>query len=176
MADRGATRDFWVELFDERPDVLHQLLGDIYLITKAHRDEPRGGRRRGKAGEGNLTELLEMVTPTFSNKAFPEAIKDLMGGMSVRAFAPRTGIPFQSLQRLINGDRPLERLYDPKGSMRLLEQIAAGGKVHPSYFMEWRRLWLMMRLDDALAAKPNLSVGLFRKYATLSDENKRRVG
>lgn len=166
MSDRTHSAEFWREFFRERPDALQTLLGDVYVISKAHANGARGGRRRHNAGDGGLDDLWGLVTPKFSTKPFGDAVRDLMGPKeSLRAFAAKTGMHHQTLARLMSGQRPVEKLYDPNGSMALLEQVAAGAGVHPSYFAEWRRLWLLSLLDVALTAHPNASIALFRKHA-----------
>jgi hypothetical protein len=170
FTEDGESRRFWVQLFDDRPDILHLLLRDIYSITKAQAAGAKGGRRK-LTGEGSLDDLWDLVTPRFSNKPFAEALSDLMGDQSTRAFASRVGMHHSTLSRLMSGDRPISKRYDPDGSMKILEQIAAGARVHPSYFAEWRRLWLMKRLDDALDVQPNVSVGLFRKMTALGGQS-----
>jgi transcriptional regulator with XRE-family HTH domain len=165
MSDSTSTPEFWQEFFRVRPDALQMLLGDVYVISKAHAKGARGGRRPAKSGDGDLDELWGLVTPKFSTKPFGEAVRDLMGKQSLRGFAAKVGMHHQTLARLMSGERPIEKLYDPEGSMQLIEQIATGAKVHPSYFAEWRRLWLLSLLDTALAAQPNASIALFRKHS-----------
>lgn len=160
----AASPEFWTELFRSRPDVLHLLLGDVYVISKAHARGAKGGRRPAKAGDGGMDDLWRLVTPKFSSKPFGDAVRDLMGKQSLRGFAMKVGMHHQSLARLMSGERPIEKMYDPAGSMAILEQVAAGAKVHPSYFMEWRRLYLIGLFEHALVAQPNASVALFRKY------------
>jgi len=57
-------------------------------------------------------------------------------------------------------------LRDPAGSMYQIEAIARVLRVHPSYFVEWRRLWILALLDDAFAAQPHLSIGVWKRFSS----------
>lgn len=161
---RSRDKRFWEDVFIRQPDVMYAMLGDLYTITKAHeRPDVRGGRRARVAGD--LDELWEMLTPQFSTKEFGPALRDVMGNTSLRQFASAIPMHHRSLARLMDGERNIVNKHDPEGSMRTLERIAQVARVHPSYFNEWRRLWIFSTLDDVFAAHPNTSIGLIKKYA-----------
>lgn len=165
--------DSWVELFDRRPDIMHALLGDLYRFTKMNEAEVKKTGRRPRAINGNLDELHAMLTPQFSHKPFGDAMRDLMGSTSLRAFAARIPMHHHQLTRLMNGERAIVKVHDPKGSMALLETIARAGKVHPAYFAEWRELYAWSVIQEVLVAKPNFSITLV-KMLTKAREGKWR--
>jgi transcriptional regulator with XRE-family HTH domain len=154
---------FWIDFFDERPGVLHQLLGDLYLITKAHQQADRRGGRRSRNINGNLDELWGMLTPKFAVVPFDEALTDLMGEVSLRQFAKRIPMSHVQLLRLLRGDSVVVRPKDPQGSMQLLEAIARAGGVHPSYFQEWRELFVYNALHSMFERSPNLSIKVMKQ-------------
>lgn len=165
--ERSRDKRYWTEMFTSRPDVMFAMLGDLYTITKAHeRPDVRGGRRARVSGD--LDELWDMLTPQFSLKPFGDALREVMGDSSLRQFAAAIPMHHRSLARLMDGERQIVNLHDPKGSMAQLERIATVAGVHPSYFAEWRRLWIFSRLDDVFEAHPNTSIGLIKKYAGVS--------
>lgn len=152
--------DEWVGLFDRAPHILHALLGDLYRETKAQIEREEGRARIGrrpKAIDGNLEELWGMITPRYSMEPFPEAIKDLMGTRSLRAFAARVPINHHTLTRFIRGEGKLDRYR--------LEAFAKAGRVHPAYFKEWREMFVLDAMAALLSAKPNLSIRVHKEIA-----------
>lgn len=148
---------FWEQYLDEHPDVLHRLLADVYQATYGVEKPP------------TLDELWDLVaTPEFSVKPFGEAVVDALGGRSVRSLALQVGIHQTLLTRYMTGERDIvaTRGVDPVGeSMRRLEVVAKALRVHPAYFSEWRRLWLMSLLDAAFTRQPSLSVGVWKRFS-----------
>ncbi len=179
VADRIPARtgspQFWVEFFTDRPSVLHQLLGDLYLITKAQRQADRRGGRRSRNVNGNFEDLWGMLTPRFAVVPFSEAVQELMGDMSLRQFAARIPMHHSTLVRLINGERPIVRPKDPQGSMQLLELIAKAGGVHPGYFVEWRELFVYNALHSVFQDKPNVSIGVMKALMGEIDRSQRAL-
>ena len=150
---------FWDAYFAEHPDALHRVLADLFQVTQ-----------NGKASRpSSLEELWGLVTPQFSNEPFADAVRAQLGGRSVRWLASRIGISQPYLVRLMNGQKPVVSKHDPKGSMLRLEAVARGLKIHPSYFAEWRRLWVMSLIDTVFESQPNLSIAFFQKFSGLRD-------
>lgn len=156
-AGTGSDRpDFWEDFLAKNPDVLHRLLRDVYTATYGTERPP------------TLDDLWEvMAAPKFATEDFGPAVLDLLEqrGHSIRWLAGQVGVVHPQLWRMINGQRPIINIHDTKGSMSRLEAVAAALKVHPSYFVEWRRLWIISLIDAAFATQPSLSVGVFRRFA-----------
>lgn len=145
---------FWEEYLGEHPDVLHRLLADVYQATYGVDRPP------------TLDELWDLVsTPEFSTKPFGEALMEALGGRSVRSLSVQIGIHPSALHRFITGEREIVSVRDPIGSMRQLEVIARALRVHPAYFSEWRRLWVMSLLDAAFIRQPALSIGVWKRFS-----------
>ena len=137
--------DFWEEYLAENPDVLHRLLADLYQATYGSERPP------------TLDDLWEIVSaPRFTSDEFGAAVLDLLGkrGLSIRWLAQQIGTSHTQVRFYLTGKRPIVSLHDAKGSMRRIEAISEALRVHPSYFAEWRRLWIMTLLDSAFAARP----------------------
>lgn len=153
-AEESETPEFWETYLAEHPDVLHRLLADIYHATHGSEKPP------------TLDDLWELMSaPRFSTLPFGEAVLDQLGDRSVRWLASQVGVALSHMQRHINGTRPIVSVHDHRGSMRRIEAVARALRVHPSYFGEWRRLWVMTLIDSAFAAQPGLSVGLFQRFS-----------
>jgi len=154
LAEHSDSEDFWAKYLDENPDVLHRLLADVYQATYGAEHPP------------SLDDLWDLMSsPRFSAAPFGEAVMELLGGRSITWLAQQSGMAQPALSRLINGQRPIVIRNDPKTSMQRIEAVARALRVHPSYFEEWRRLWIMSLLDSAFAGRPSLSIGVFRRYA-----------
>jgi len=153
-----ATADprFWEEILRRRPDVLHRLLADVHRSVY------------GAARPPTLDELWSAVAePIFSNDPFPVAFAAALGERSMSQVASYAGMHRATLKRYVDEDRPIVSTQDPEGSMRRLEVVAKALGVHPSYFSEWRRLWVMSLIDVAFAGRPELSVSLYRRFSSV---------
>lgn len=152
LMPKSSDPDFWRSFLTENPDVLHRLLADLYQATHQATDRPP-----------TLEDLWNLVAPRFTNEPFGPAVKELLGKRSIRWLAREIHIHQVQLTRLLNTD--VVSIRDPQGSMARIEAVARALKVHPSYFAEWRRMWVMTLIDQAFTEHPNLSVGVYRKYA-----------
>lgn len=150
--------DEWVRYFDDRPEVMLQILGDIYRETKAEEAREAGNAptgRRPKSINGNLDELHRMVTPQYSVDPFEVAVKELIGRRSLRAFAAKVPMNHHTLTRMMRGEMKLE--------MWRLEQIAEAAKVQPGYFREYREMQLLEVIGRYFALRPNVSITLTKR-------------
>lgn len=163
LAPYSDSEEFWAKYLNEHPDVLHRLLADVYEATYGADHPP------------TLDELWDLMSaaPRFASEPFGDATLRLLQGRSVNWLAAQSGIAQPVLHRLIHGERAVVNVKDPKGSMQRIEQVARALRVHPSYFEEWRRLWIMFLLDSAFMTQPNLSMAVFRRYSGFEKQNGR---
>lgn len=148
----------WVSFFDKRPEVMLQILGDIYRESKAQEQRESGSAptgRRPKSINGNLDDLHRMITPQYSVDTFDVAVKELIGKRSLRAFALKVPMNHHTLTRMMRGDVKLE--------MWRLEQIALAGKVQPAFFREYREMQLLEVIGRYLSLRPNVSITLTKR-------------
>lgn len=153
-----AGEDEWVAFFDARPDVMWAILGDIYRETKAQELKEAGKAptgRRPRAVNGNMDELMKMITPQYSVDPFGTAVLDLIGTRSLRAFAAKVPMNHHTLTRMMRGELKLEPWR--------LELIALAGKVNPEYFREYREFKLLDMVARYLSARPNASIALTKR-------------
>lgn len=169
LAAQSEDADFWDSYLTEHPDVLHRLLADVYTATHGAERPP------------TLDDLWELVSaPEFAMDPFGDAVRRALArrDRSIRWLAQQIGLHQTVLTRYISdrsAENPIVSIRDPKGSMQRIEAVAAALHVHPSYFREWRRLWIMSLLDTAFEAEPHLSVEVFRRYAGLRDRLRPRT-
>lgn len=150
--------DFWRAHLAQNPEVMYRLLADLHNAASQFRGE-------NPDRVPTVEELLNLVTPQYSNDPFPVALKTALGNRSARWLAKRLNMHFSYVYRLLNGEREIVDVNDPAHSMARIEAIARELRVHPSYFAEWRRLWIMSLLDSMFEVKPNLSIGVWRKFS-----------
>lgn len=159
----------WVEYFTEHPEVVHSILGDIYVITKADQAKVKKSGRRPRHINGNLDELWGMITPRFSVEPFGAAMAELMGDQSARQFSAKIPMHYWSLIRLMRGERQIVNPYDMEASMQLLERIAKAGKVHPLYFSEYRQLYILKMFLGVFTNQPNFTIGLSKRLMAIEE-------
>lgn len=146
--------DWWRDYLLEHPDVMNRMLGDLYQVATNSKERP-----------STLEDLWDAVAPKFSNESFGDSVRTLLNGRSIRSLAVQVGLSHAQLVRHLTGEAPIVRVHDPVTSMRRIEQIARALRVHPSYFLDWRRLWILAAIDGAMSERPNLSIGIYQKYA-----------
>jgi hypothetical protein len=161
----------WVAYFTEHPEVVHAILGDIYVITKADRATVKKSGRRPRHINGNMDELWEMITPRYSTAPFGEALTELMGDQSLRGFSRKIPMHYWSLARLMRGERQIVNPYDMDASMQLLEQIAKAGKVNPLYFAEYRQLYIFKMFSEVFSRQPNFTIGLSKRLLSIEAQS-----
>lgn len=157
----------WVEYFTEHPEVVHSILGDIYVITKADQAVVKKSGRRPRHINGNMDELWSMITPKFATVPFGEAMTELMGDQSLRQFSAKIPMHYWSLRRLIHGERQIVNPYDMDASMQLLERIAKAGKVNPLYFAEYRQLYIFRMFREVFTNQPQFTIGLSKRLRAI---------
>ena len=156
LAERAHDPDFWSAYLQENPGILHHLLADIYQSVHGTERPP------------TLDDLWDLVSqPRFSNLPFPDALKEALGHRTGRWLATHTGLSKSMIHRLLTGERNVVVVDDVRGSMHSIEVISRALRIHPSYFAEWRRLWVMSLLDTAFDQRPELSAHLFRRFAQI---------
>lgn len=154
MAAASDQATFWNDYLAQHPDVLHRLLADVYQLTHGTERPP------------TLDDLWQLVdAPRFAVVPFGQAVRDILPDRRLRWLAQEVGLHEAYVWKLLNGHRDIELKHDVQGSMRRLEAFAMALQVHPSYFMEWRRLWVMSLLDSAFSTQPTLSIGVYRRFS-----------
>lgn len=148
----------WVALFDRAPHVWADLLGDMFRELKALEQREAGHAkigRRPRVVAGTLAELEAITTPQLSMDPFPVAVRELIGGRSLRAFAARVPMNHHTLTRMMRGELAVPQWR--------LEAIAKAGRVSPAFFREWREAEVLAAFGAVLAARPNVSIHAHRK-------------
>lgn len=159
--------DGWVEAFDENPDIMYRILGDIYDVVKAEEEREAGiramGRRPGRSNVSLIDFQQTVFRGGYSMDPFPQALSKLIDGRwSLRGFAMRVPVSAGWLSKLMNG------IAEP--DFVTLERIADAAKVHPSYFVEWRAMYISQTVETLLRERPNMSVQPVREVRDLVED------
>lgn len=153
--------DEWVAFFDTPSGfaAMARLMGDIYNAVKDEEEREEGVRRQGRRprrSEVPLAEVYATIFPyRYSMDPFPEAMRKLLGGRSLRAFAPRVPVAHTTLHRLLTAEMAPDLV--------MLERIARAAKVPAGYFVEWRAMYLGQLVQQVLTERPNLGVKALRE-------------
>lgn len=133
-------------------ELLGRIVRDILKLEQAPPGRP--GPRPALNVEVAEERLQQFRGMDYTLKPFHEAIRDLIGKTSARGFGNRTGLGRNRIQRLLAGDEPTA--YD----LRIIAETC--GK-HPSYFLEWRRLYILGAIFRRLEWAPETTIALFEK-------------
>lgn len=152
----------WLEVFSRNEDIMWAIVGDIYSAVKDEEARDAGVRRVGRRPARSSTSLEDVWSTVFPKQytmdPFPEALGKLMGERSIRAFALKIPCHYSTLSRLRAG------LVAP--DMAMLESIAAAAKVSPSYFVEWRAMYVGALITRVLTEQPNMGITALRVIRT----------
>ena len=150
----------WRAFFDTAAGAhaLGRILYDIYDKVVDEEEKEAGVRRMGRRPARPSVSLEQVyrkvLPPPPSLEPFPVALRNLMGDKSLRAFAPKVPMHVATLSRMMRGQA--------EPDLQMLERIAAAAKVHPSYFMEWRALYVGQLISSVFSDRPNLSISAYR--------------
>lgn len=152
---------FWTQVLQDQPEVLHRLLGDLWRVAQQARPASPS-----TAAPASPEEIFELILPRYSSAPFPQALTEALGDRSVRWLARQLNVHHSHVNRWITGQRPIVNAHDPEGGLAQIEAIAEALGIHPAYFAQWRRLWVLLLLDEAFERHPNLSIGVWRKFSS----------
>lgn len=154
----------WLAFFDtpEGERAIGAILGDIYAEVKAQEERNAGVRRVGRRPRPTRVSLAEVYATIFPEQyttdPFPLALEKLLIGRSMRQFAMAVPCNHGTVSRLVAG------YVEP--DLVMLERVAAAAKVHPSYFCEWRAMFVGRLLTEILLVRPNLGIKALKALHT----------
>ncbi len=152
----------WEKALSKDIDLFGRILRDILKLEQAvdGRPGPRPSLDMGAA----TRRLTQLMGNDFTMLPFKEAFAVLANGRSNRHLANITGLNRNTVQRLLRGD------MEPDG-FEMAVVAETFGK-HPSYFTEWRILYITNAIVQRLEWSPDTAVDIFRK---IDQQHKNRI-
>lgn len=142
----------WEKALERDIDLFGRVLEDILKLEQATPGRP--GPRPSLDMNSAIRRMQQLLGHDFSLEAFPEALRILSNGRSIRVLARYVDLDYSQVYRLLRG-----RIQPDGYEMRMCAE--AFGK-HPSYFVEWRILYIVGALVRRLEWSPEASVRVFR--------------
>lgn len=143
----------WRKAFESDIDLFGRLVKDILKLDQAQPGRP--GPRPALDYAQGVARLKQYMGQDYSLDDFQHSLRDLANGRSIRSIARKTGLSKNHVHRLLTGE------VQPDGyAMRAVAE--AFGK-HPSYFPEWRAMWITNAMVNRLEGNPESSIVLYRK-------------
>jgi transcriptional regulator with XRE-family HTH domain len=152
----STTKLDWNRAFSDI-DLLGRVLRDILKVdqTEPGRSGPRPVLDRARA----TARLRQFMGKDYTELSFPDALRVLANGRSVRGIAAKTGLDVTMVQRLLTGGRFVD--------VPIMEQVALAYKKDPSYFMEFRVMYILAALADRMDMMPEMTVDLYKRIRAL---------
>lgn len=152
----------WTAALTKDDGLFARVLRDMLKLEQA---VPGRSGPRPSLDQREVRDRLErLFGRDFTFDPFPEAFKQLAGKDSVRHVAHKTGLNRNLVHRLMTGE------IEPSGWH--MNQVAEAYGKHPSFFMEWRILYIIKALVGRLEWSPEASVSA---YLELDDQRRKAV-
>lgn len=142
----------WTDTAVAGGDAFIDIIGDV---IKAGGKRSGPGKRPALSRQHAEEELQRLIGQDYSYQEFHLAFKALTKGASIRGVANKVGLDKTLVHRLLR-DQAVP-------SMEVMEQIAAGYRKHPSYFLEYRIAFCLSAIEQYLFSAPETSVVWFSK-------------
>lgn len=143
----------WKSAFDRDMDLLGRVLRDILKVDQTEQGRP--GPRPSLDYDQGMRRLRQILGEDYSMLPFSEAFKILAGTRSVRHLSTKTGLSKSNIQRLLEGNA------DP--DMDTLQRVARSFDKHPSFFVEYRLLYIARTILNKLGDAPEATINIYRK-------------
>lgn len=157
----GAGSVDWHKVLTET-DVFASVMREILRFDMA--PSGRDGSRPAVSEEQGALRLSQLLGQDYTTLPFREVVGLVARGDSCREIAQKTGIPRESVRRLLRGYTEAKGVrYPVEPTAYDLEQIAKAYGRDPSYFMEYRILYVTGAVVDFLRRHPDVSVSTYRR-------------
>lgn len=142
----------WDRALEQDMDLFGRVVRDILKAELAVPGRP--GPRPSLDSGDSTRRMQQLLGKDFSCLPFHEALAVLKGKRSLRSLAAKVHLNKDLLHKL------LTQKVEPDGyCMRL---CAEAFDKHPSYFLEWRILWITAAMVRRLEWSPETTIDLFR--------------
>lgn len=144
----------WRKAFESDIDLFARLVKDILKLDQAQPGRP--GPRPALDYKQGVARLRQYLGQDYAMDEFPVALKGLANGRSIRSVARKTGLSKNHIHRLLTGELAADAYA--------MSEIAAAFDKHPSFFLEWRAMWIANALVHHVVDHPEASIALYRRF------------
>lgn len=142
----------WKDGLSKDLDLFGRVMREILKLEQAPFGRPGP---RPSLEQSAKRKALQVMGEDFSFESFPVAVKALAPEMTIRDLSEYVGLNKSTVHRLMTG------VIQPDGYY--LRVFAAAFDKHPSYFMEWRTLYIVGSMVRRLEWNPELALDLFKE-------------
>jgi len=143
----------WDRALEKDMDLFGRVIRDVLKLEQASPGRP--GPRPSLDTAEATRRLNQLLGKDYTILPFKEAFRVLARDRSTRHLASLTGLNRNTVQRLLKGD------MEPDGFE--MSVIAETFGKHPSYFAEWRNLYITNAIMERLEWSPDTAVDIFRE-------------
>lgn len=146
-----ASRDAWIAVFSERPEVMHRVLRE--LIKQVYAKPGRTGQRPMPREEE--VDFWGLIHGEQTDLPIPEILPKLHN-YSERKMCSLVAMSRAQYQRMLKGE------YEPN-AFEIREIAKAVGKT-PTFFVEYRKIMAISAFVNLLNDRPGIASMLYREY------------
>lgn len=144
----------WGAAFNNDIDLFGRILRDIIKLEQ--REPGKSGPRPNNLDyDKGLATFRQLMGEDFSTLPFMEAFQLLVRDCSRTQVARKTHLSRTKVHRLLSGE------YDPTSDD--MRAIADGFNKHPSFFVEYRRSFIVEQLTNTLLDEPERTIAYYQK-------------
>jgi len=144
----------WAALFSADRWILGDLINDVIKINISEKGRP--GKRSAQNVGDIEADLKKLTGEDYAVRPFPDALREAMGGRSIRRVASQSYLDKMTVHRLLNG----------KGAPATAEQmewLAIAVRKDPSFFMEYRVLYVCSVIYQMMMSSSEAATIQFNK-------------
>lgn len=144
----------WENAFHNDLDLFARIMRDIIKLDQ--REPGKSGPRPNNMDyDRGIASFKQLMGQDYAMVPFPEAFAFIGRDFSLTQIARKSSLSRSRTHRLMQGkDQP---------SQEDMKLIAAGFGKHPSYFVEYRRAFIVEQLMNKLLDAPEVTVSYYRK-------------
>ena len=149
----------WEGMFKADPKILGSMINDIIKVSISKKGRP--GKRSADSESQITDDLGRLRNEDYSVLPFVRAMEILMHGRSIRQVANASGLDKMVVHRLVSGKG------QPPTSEHM-EALAEAFKKNPTYFCEYRAMFICEALYQMLVENGESSVVFYNKVRGLN--------
>lgn len=152
--DIPAAKDVdWSALFRDDPKILGAIINDIIKIAISEKGRP--GKRSASNVADIANDLLKLSQLDYAENSFFDSMQIQMKNRSIRQVARNSGLDKMTVRRLYIGEQQPTPYH--------MEHLAKAFKKNPSYFLEYRALFVCAVLYEMLLTSSDAAVIFYKK-------------